>query len=581
MIELAPKKTEAEDESGRSYTKYVDPNKAGVLAKYPKAVQDEIKLMEAAQGQAPSSVFTFADSSAAEEDYSQYTVRGHYTKNGILATYFKVMMWFGRAHFLIADNAAKVLPVGEKTASDAIALTANMQPIALLITEVINKNPSLYTQWQNIFDPITALIGLSDDLSFYEVLPIWKEFNVNDFGAWSSDKKNLHDFMKKAHEKCAPPAIAGLSVLYAAAEEDSEGNNKQPMGWRLFGQRFTYDSFIHHLVSSPRLYGRQMVSGMDIMKAFGSKAADGFLAEDYKRFPAMQPILNSLAEEISADPGRAFGKTYYGSVLNEIATQARFEQGSGFYFTESPAWTVKALNSAHGSWAELRHDTILYVKQSYAKMGGGAYEPTFRTEPIPKMIHYIEPNLAFWKNAVNSTKLLTALFKHFNMIQEYDLQKLQELTDLCVKASEIVELEIKDKPVSAEDNIWISTIPRKLSHVILVGIDSAGDGAYFDNDDMVKMALVADVFTNAETNTVLETAVGTPYRIYVPLNDGQGGKRIAVGYCFNYYEFPHPISDRLTDEKWKERVYADPAENLEDLKPEWSRGTALPAEGSF
>ena len=65
---------------------------------------------------------------------------------------------------------------------------------------------------------------------------------------------------------------------------------------------------------------------------------------------------------------------------------SQFEPGAGFYFTETPAWGAKALLSAHGTWAELRHDTILYVKQVYgAEMsGGGDWEPTWRVEPIPE-----------------------------------------------------------------------------------------------------------------------------------------------------------------------------------------------------
>ena len=87
------------------------------------------------------------------------------------------------------------------------------------------------------------------------------------------------------------------------------------------------------------------------------------------------------------------------------------------------------------------------------------------------------------------------------------------------------------------------------------------------------MALVADVFTNGEEGFVLETAVGIPYRIYVPLNDAQGGKRIAVGYCFNYYEFEQDISKRLTNEEWKERVYSN--EDMEDLKPFWAQNISF------
>jgi hypothetical protein len=44
-----------------------------------------------------------------------------------------------------------------------------------------------------------------------------------------------------------------------------------------------------------------------------------------------------------------------------------------------------------GSWAELKHDTILYAKQVYAELGGGG-----TARPSPKLAQgYVEPVPAF------------------------------------------------------------------------------------------------------------------------------------------------------------------------------------------
>ena len=80
------------------------------------------------------------------------------------------------------------------------------------------------------------------------------------------------------------------------------------------------------------------------------------------------------------------------------------------------------------------------------------------------------------------------------------------------------------------------------------------------------MAIIADVHTDAaEKMEVLEVATGIPYRIYVALNDGHGGKRIAEGYVYSYYEFTQPMSVRLNDDQWKERVYSSDKEILEEV----------------
>ena len=567
LLELAPKSVTEKDKYGSNETVYKEPNRDEILAKYPKAVSEEIDLIDKAQGPAPSPLFTFEDGAFTKEDYSQYKPRGHYTKNGILSAYFRAMMWFGHAHFLIADKGPEVLEQDGKAASDAYALTLNMEPIALLITELVKNDEELYKKWSALFDPITDLIGLSDDLSFKEVLPLWKSYDVKDFEKWASDKNNLFAFMKSAHEKLRPPAIAGASVFYTASEGADE-ERKPPMGWRLFGQRFTLDSYIHSLVSSPRLYGRSHVKGLDIMKALGSKSADLLLQKDYSDFPDLKTILDKIEKETLSSPDKILGKTYYGKTLNEVGLQARFEQGSGFYFTESPAWSVKSLLSAHGTWVELRHDTILYTKQAFAELGGGpGPELTYRVKKIPNPVHYIEPNLAFWKNTASSVDVLINALKPYKLIDENNLQKLEMLKDAALHAADIVKLEIADKPVSEKDLKWISLMPGFLARILMPSINAVVE------PEQLRMALVADVFTNGEEGFVLETAVGIPYRIYVPLNDAQGGKRIAVGYCFNYYEFEQDISNRLTNEEWKERVYSN--EDMEDLKPFWAQNISF------
>ena len=93
-----------------------------------------------------------------------------------------------------------------------------------------------------------------------------------------------------------PPAISGQSVFEQYAEIDEESGIPQvPMGWRLFGQRFTYDSLVHEKVSPPRLMSRDIVRGLDIMKAFGSKTAEALLQQsDYPKMEGLKDVLDSF-----------------------------------------------------------------------------------------------------------------------------------------------------------------------------------------------------------------------------------------------------------------------------------------------
>jgi hypothetical protein len=572
ILELAPDRLESTDRYADEPVKYVEKKLDDVLAAYPDEVRREIASMNAASGYADSAVFTFGDGATLREDYSQYKPRGHYTKNGVLAAYFRAMMWFGRIHFLIAREGKEPLPAENGQSSDSIALTLAMEPVALLVTDLVKGNGDLYAKWAQLFDPITALIGLSDDVSFTELLPLWKDQAVEDFGAWVGSSEKLLAFMELAHEKLRPPAISGSSVFWGPSEG---AERRPPMGWRLFGQRFTLDSAIHHQVSPPRLMERDMVRGLDVMKVFGSTTADELLRKsDYPRMAGLEEKLGLMQKEFDALDAHAWQKTYYDGVLYQVKTQAQFEPGAGFYFTESPSWGTKAMLAAHGTWAELRHDTILYVKQSGAERGGdGDFEPTFRTEPIPDPVHYLEPNVPFWQGALVAVQNLIRTLDSFKLLDEESAARLGRLQKLFARAVDIAAVEAQDRPVSKADLAWIPAIPAELAQAVLL---HTGSGDSVDEEEL-KMAIIADVYTNAELMKVLEVGVGIPYRIYVPLNDGQGGKRIAVGYVFNYYEFDHPMSDRMTDEAWKQLVY-DSAPDLDSYHPFWAKGIALAPE---
>jgi hypothetical protein len=97
-----------------------------------------------------------------------------------------------------------------------------------------------------------------------------------------------------------------------------------------------------------------------------------------------------------------------------------------------------------------------------------------------------------------------------------------------------------------------------------------GDGDPMDNEELRKMACVADVHTNGFDGTVLEAASGVPRAVYVFVNDKYGGARVTKGYVFSYYEFEKPASERMTDEDWKALVYDESrADELESLRPDW------------
>jgi len=563
LLALAPKKVEDGDRYFKTIV-YNDVNTEQVLSKYPEQVKKEIELMNKAEGFDSSAVFP-----GMNEDYSQYKVRGHYTKNGVLGAYFQTLLWFGKINFNLGGETDAAKKAAEKLA-----------PTALFITDITENSLQLKKLWQSLFDPITELIGVSDDISFYELAPLWNKVKGADFLQWHNNPDKLKNFISKDYKDLRAPSISGSSLFIGVHDGgDATKDRLPPVGWRLFGQRYTLDSEIHHYASPPRFLipkvrhedQRHMVKGLDIMKVFGSKTADRLLREsDYKKYAGLEKVMNSLQQNMNGIKDDYWFSTYYTNVLYQIRTQALFENGTGFYFTEKPAWNLKAMNSAHGTWAELRHDTLLYVKQGASENAGGSYK-TFRTKPLPNPIHYIEPNVPFWNASAIGIQKLYRILEKYDFLDGRSAKALAGMHGIFVKALEISKLEADDKAVSVNDLEWISTIPNQLAK-LTVALLSYG---YVDNEDLLRMALVADVFTAADPalkpQLVLEAAVGIPYRLYIPLNDKQGGKRIAVGYGFSYYEFTQPISNRLNNDQWKALVYADNFD-MNKYHPFWMQG---------
>lgn len=77
-------------------------------------------------------------------------------------------------------------------------------------------------------------------------------------------------------------------------------------------------------------------------------------------------------------------------------------------------------------------------------------------------------------------------------------------------------------------------------------------------------AIVADVATDPN-DKVLKVATGKISEIYVvvPID---GKLRINKGGVYSYYEFPWPLSDRLTDKKWQELLRTNQA----PAQPAWT-----------
>jgi hypothetical protein len=227
---------------------------------------------------------------------------------------------------------------------------------------------------------------------------------------------------------------------------------------------------------------------------------------------------------------------------------------------QSEAWLDKQLNTSLGSWAELKHDTILYAKQVYAEMGGGG-----SGAPTPLLARgYVEPAPEFFARLEALTTMTLDGLSERGLLGEQDRNSLQRLQTLAAAFQVMAAKELTGEPLTESEFSLIRFYGGELEHLTMAAADREDEdpAAQPVMDEDPQAAVIADVATapdpdgdGAPNPVVLEEAVGRINEIYVvvPLinSDGTIQLQVAKGGAFAYYEFTWPADDRLTDEKWR------------------------------
>jgi hypothetical protein len=219
-------------------------------------------------------------------------------------------------------------------------------------------------------------------------------------------------------------------------------------------------------------------------------------------------------------------------------------------------WQRHQLNSALASWTQLRHDTILYAKQSYTPPGRGG------GPPLPPSA-YIEPLPIFWGRLLSLTRMTLQGLDDLNALTPEARRPFIELEELLQRMLDIIAKQLMNEPLSSEEREFSTTLIRNLDSII-TGTENIA----------LRTTLVADVHTNPAEGQVVEEATGKVDLIIVACQDTDGLVFLAAGPVLSYYEFKHPMSDRLTDEAWRQMLNSPERPN----RPTWYTPLMLQSE---
>jgi len=294
------------------------------------------------------------------------------------------------------------------------------------------------------------------------------------------------------------------------------------------------------------------------------------------------------------------------------------------------AWSLKTLNTQLASWAQLRHDTILYAKQSYTDGGQCVYPAG-----------YVELRVEFWKRlsamasraaeqvavlkyegsyAVLAPKnppefdpdtgeqILQTNVVTLAAIQARQVSHLQSFAATVGRLETLAKKELAQERFATEDEEFIDALMEGSGR-------HGGSGGYWeykgwypqlfyraiywtDNKTFHENygagafdALVADVHTdvpcdvcNGDPGSVLHESVGRVNLLMIAVNSG-ADRMVFAGPVLSHYEF-EVIGEprRISDGEWRRILQNNlpsdvPASRFEGVRPPaWTQSYLVPAQ---
>ncbi len=480
-----------------------------------------------------------------DTDYSLFTPRGHYTRNEDLTRFFVAMSVLGQHAF--------VLP-GSRTA-DGTAISGTDGPrLALLASRMIVGDPELEALWRRIFEPTAFLVGVSDDYTPFELaaaveatVPGGMEEPLT-----ASDDETLR-------------AVAETLLRIRPVRIDPERPSV-----RLMGTRFVIDSWILDQLVSPnvgtQVDPRVLGSPLDLAATFGSDFAlaiqDAAGETAFANYPEQMEALRGAVEARSDE---AWGQTVYDAWLAAVEPMW-LPHGAGFPdFMQTDEWAAKAQQTGFGSYAELKHDTILYTKQAGGDTGGGP--------PARPARHWVEPDPVPFQRLAAMAMLTADGLAARDLLDKDGRKLLADYVGMADRLAAIATDELAGLAISEKDNDWLRSIGFQLEMMWSRSGDRVGRFGLAAPDQ--DAAVIADIMRGLRPplDEVLEVGTGRIDRIFVLVPDDLGRFQVASGGVYSYYEFRWPTPDRLTDERWRDMLRDGDVPE----RPDW-QGSLFPGQ---
>ena len=485
-----------------------------------------------------------------ELDFSQFAPRGHYADSEQLARYFRAMIWFGRSDLRLIETQPDGARVFLRRQLDA----------ALALRELMDE--ASLADWTAIDATVGAFVGEHDEMTVPQLGALLRDLGVADRSALAL----LPD------ERIAQAIVDGRygdqRILSQVLIKDPSAPSPLPLdaSFALFGQRYVVDSHVFSNVVYDRVSERVLPNPLDVaFAALGNDQALSLIGPelDQTDYPG---ALSSLRTLVDAHGPDYWSGSLYSAWLGALRTLSPGAAGNTLSDSSLPgvarteAWGRRILNTQLASWAQLRHDTVLYAKQSYTT-GSLCEYPDALVEPYPEFFHALARYADLGQATVDALGV-SVDNPNDEAVSGRVHDYFAKLSGVMNRLGRMAQAQRTGAEHAADD---IAFINQAITIVNGCAGPSGQSGWYrqlfFDDASSIEEApTVADVHTDpggqfpvSRGPSVLHVATGRP-RLMVLAVDSCSGPRAYVGGVFDYQEHVNSGLHRFTDAEWSDLV---------------------------
>jgi hypothetical protein len=459
------------------------------------------------------------------------------------------MMWLGRLDFRLIETESDGSQVFRRRQVDAMfALSDLFDADSLALFETVDST-------------IAELVGESDYMTLPEVRALLDDLAV----------KSLTDVRELPDDVIARAIIKGdygkqNIASHLMVNDGTVETLPLNRSFALLGQRYVLDSHVFSNVVWDRTEAQRMMPNpLDVaFAALHNDQAVSLLDEELDAY-AYQGDLNAMRVAADAHGADFWDANLYNRWLQALRGLSPSERAEGLpSLMMTEAWGRRMLNTQLASWAQLRHDTILYAKQSYTSITSCEY-PDAYVDPYPAFYAAL---VAYADRALAMTDRLEGRAPAYwiDLVREYFTTMRTTVRTLGAMA----EHELSGMPFDAEQLAFINEAVR-------IDVNSGGCGgppAYlgwyprlFFWQDAEFDPTIADVHTQPtdevgnEVGRVLHVGTGAVRPIIVTLDTCEGPRAYA-GLVSSYHEVITKDYERLTDDDWSESYLREAPEDV-------------------